>query len=700
MSVTSSTYTTNSIKITISNETSSTNIIPQIDAAMARIGWTLYDTVNTTTFSPIVTKVYRVLNYDAVTYKYMIYRIHTQQLWIHTSSCESWDASSTHLPTNETWNGALGFPQHYDIKNSFIIIAGSARQCVLWNFINSEGGLWSGVFEFERVASEDTTSLGVPCWAWTNSVMIGTPYGQAANTSISQMMLAFPRTADGFTGAAAAKQYTPTTNRGQFPPQYPQGTIAISGDTNLLHLGSYYNLTYGWDATKTVVSPIAADGINKSMPLGRAYNTGVTKSIGNFLDSTIVTADNTGGWPSAAGTSTEFLLLPMNGGCEVDNAYASGKSAVTYGQAGAAIVTKPIIIGNNVWLAASDGIRTYDMSTGQGGTTTLRYSNASGVFDIVFDGQRTIYGSISTGVVKIDTETFATTLITSIAAGGGYLGIDNKYLYVTSRTASTTPTVAMVNLSTFTVNAGSYTLGTALTVASGFGVPVPDYLGTVYVASQGGTVSSQTMRIASFTADSGTQVAGVVNPRVTGATTVTPDSPTSFYIDYSTGRIYLAVGFATNGTLYELTSALATSSNTVTFATAATGAASQSHMQNLTATGDFRGDLMIVPVRGSFIISPRKVAQISTTVGYAARVQFNYPQQANSGNVSTIATLASIYTGTQPLGFAHGMTTNGSRIVTTFSNTVASDNRINVITGLYNTTSVSAAQTGRLMIKA
>jgi hypothetical protein len=339
------------------------------------------------------------------------------------------------------------------------------------------------------------------------------------------------------------------------------------------------------------------------------------------------------------------------------------------------------------------------MSTGQGGLTTLRYSNASGVQDIVFDGKRTIYGSISTGVVKIDTETFATTLITSIAAGGSYLAIDNKYLYVASRTASTTPTVAMVNLSTFTVNAGSYTLGTALTVASGFGKPVPDYLGTVYVASQGGTVSSQTMRIASFTADTGVQIVGVVNPRVTTAVLVTPDSPTSFYIDYASSKIYLAVGYAATGNIYELGTDLVATSNVATFATSTTGAACWSHL-NQAAAVDYRGDLNIVPVRGSFIISPRKVGQISATVGYAARVQFNYPQQVTSGNISTIATLASIGTTTNPLGYAAGMTTNGSRLVTTFSTVVASDNRINVITGIYNTTAVNGGQTGRFLIKA
>lgn len=700
MSVTTSTYTANSLKITISNETSSSNIIPAIDNCMAGVGWTLHDTVNTTTFSPIVTKVYKALNADGITFKYMIYRINTITLAINTSACENWD-ETTNIITNETWNGAMGFPQHYDLKDSYIIISGSVRHCILWTFIRNEGGLWTGVMEFERVAAEDTAAINVPCFAWTSSVMIGTPWGQAANTTISQTMFAFPRTADGLTGAAAARTYAPVTNRGMFPPSYPSGTLAISVDTNLLHLGSYFNTTYGWDPTKTIVSPVAADAIGKSMPVGRAYNFGVTKSIGGFLDSTMVTLDNTGGWPSASGTSTECLLLPMNGGCEVDNAYAAGKSAITFGQATAAVLSTPIAIGSIVFLAASDGIRTYDMNTGQGGLTTLRYSNANGVFDIVFDGEQTIYGSINTGIVKIDTETFTSTVLSlaSSIADASYLGIDNKYVYCVRRTASTTPSVAIVNRSTFTANANFYTLGTAITVASGFGKPVPDYLGNVYVATQGGTLSSQTMRIAEFSADGGVQIAIAVNPRVTVATTVTPDSPTSFYIDHASGRVYLAVGFATTGNLYELDSALAATSNTATFPTGATGAACWSHM-NTAAAVDYRGDLNIVPMRGVFVVSPRKVGQVSLTVGYAARVQFNYPQQVTSGNVSAISTLANIASATNPMGYASGMIAVGNRTITTFANTVASDNRINIITGAYSTTALNGSQTGRLLVKA
>jgi hypothetical protein len=705
MSVTTSTYTANSKKITIVNETSSTFIIQQIDACMAAVGWTLWDTVAVTTFSPIVTKVYRAINADTITYKYMIFRINTQQLVINTSACEGWDQVTTHLPTNETWNGAMAFQQGYDLKDCVLVIGGTTRHCLFWNFIKGEGGMWTCVLEFERVAGEDTASANVPCFAWTSSLMIGTPWGTSLSTSTSQTMFAFPRTADGQTGASAARIYAPTTNRGMYPPNYPSignstYQIAPTLDVNLLHLGSYYNMTYGWDATKTVVSPIAADSQFKSMPVGRAYNTGVTKSLGTFLDSTLVPGDVTGGWPSASGTSTEYLLLPMNGGCELDTAYLTGRATITYGQTAAAIVGKPIAVGSTVYLPSHDGIRTYDMNTGQGGGTTQRYVNANGVYDIVFDGQRSIYGSTSNGIVKVDTETFTATVLTSITTGTSYLALDQKYIYASGRTAQLIPQVFMVQLNNFNSasTVTSFTITTGTTVATGFGTPVPDYLGNCYVATQAATNSAQTMRIANFTADTGVQIQGNVNPKVTGSTTAGADSPTSFWIDYSSGRIYLVVGFATNGSIYELNNQLLTLQQNGTFTTGATGVVCQASMATTSTTYDFRGDMAIVPVRGQFLIFPKKVGQAAAT-GYAARIQFNLPGQTTPGLTFGIGASTTATTG-YPLGFAAGASSNGVRLFTTWSQVSATDNRTNYINTMYNTTAIGGYQTGRMLIKA
>lgn len=694
MTVTSASYTTNSVKITIDNELGSTNIMANVDVAITTLGWTQYDVVDFTVFTPIKTYVYRCLNADGSTYKYFIIRWNVIECRFYTSTCENWTLA-TDSPVNECWTGSGAFPQGYDIKDSFIWVSATNRHIVIWSFIKNEPGIWTGVMEFERVASEDTAANGMPCWAWTNSLIIGTPWGEAANNTTSEIMFAFPRTADSYTGAAAAIVYAPVTSRGMYPPAYPSGTVAITVDVNLLHLGSYYNIAYGWDTAKTLLSPISVDGIFKSMPFGRAHNFSVTKPIGGFLDTTMANVDATGGWASGSGVSTECVILPMNGGCEADSAYAAGKMAAVYGQTLSVITAGTVAIGDNVWMAASDGIRFWAMTSGQGGSSTLIYSNASGVQDIIFDGERTIYGSISTGLVKIDTETLVATTLTTIAAGGSYLGIDHKYVYVASRTASTTPSVAMVSRSSFTVSA-TFTSGTALTVASGWGTPVPDYSGSCFVTSQAGTTASQTLRMAKFTSDTGATLVNTANILRNAAATTQNDFPSAFYIDRSSGRLYLVQCATTTGRIYELDPTLLTALQTVTtMTTAATGTPLASQLA-LSTTLDYRGDLNIIPIRGVFYVSPKRVG--ISTAAWQARIHFNYPLTSPSG-IPAFSAVSTAQITTTPLGHGGTAYTNTVRIYNTYSVTPASDNRIYYINQLYNVTNIAGNQSGRLLVK-
>ena len=708
MTVTNTSYTTNSYKVSISNELSSTNIISGVDTAIVALGWTQYDTVAASGSNPIVTYVYRALCADATNYKYFIIRWDPLQMRFWTSICESWN-TSTNVATNECWTNAGGFYQGYAIKNSFIFVSGTARHLVIWPFIKNEPGMWAGVFEFERVAAEDTVGGAMPCYGWTNSLMIGTPWGKAATGTVSTTMFAFCRAPDGATGAAAAAVYAPVTSRGMFPPAFPSGTIAITVDANLLHLGSHYNLPYSWDITKTILSPVSVDGITESMAYGRAYNLGVSKPMGNALDTVYTDIDSTGGWPSASGSSTECILLPMNGGFEGDAAYAAGQLTANYGASpatGSVAFSKCITIGDTMWIAAADGIRTWNMDGGNATTTTQIYSNASGVTDIIFDGERTVYGAISTGIVRIDTETLANTVLTTgLTEGGAYLGIDYAYVYMTSRTAATAPKCFVIarwnpgGSSGFTLTA-TYTLTTTLiVVASGFGVPVPDYTGKCYVATQGGTTGiTQTMRIASFTASTGAQLFNVVNPLRTVAGASMGDSPTSFYIDPLTGRIYLFVTNITNGTCYELNTSLVALQTVGSMTSAATGAPLSSQ-QNFTGTLDYRGDLNFLAIRGIFHTSSKKVGIATATSGWNARFLLNSPMAATPGNIQYLATTASLGLVTTPLGYAGQITHNGCRTAAGYCVTLASDNRAYFIKDYYPVTNIKGTGTGRLTLK-
>jgi len=320
MSVKNIPYTTNSVRVVISNEVTYTNILTQMNAAITGLGWTLWDSVDnwipgspilftatisgtamtvsavssgalavgqtvtgsgvtgnsvitvapasqltgsytlsqsstvgsatamsvvSSNASPMFLRVYRALNADAVTYKYFIiwYDIRKQAFW--TGTCESWDATN-HVATNLAWNNNGSFVQNYDIKDSFIWVSATARHIVIWPFVTGEPGLWTGVFEFERIAPEDTVANAAPCWAWTNSVIIGTQFSDGTisqHVSPSKTMFAFPRTQDGLTGAAAAGVYAPVTNRGSFPPSYPSGTMAHGGASFFGFIGSYNSET-------------------------------------------------------------------------------------------------------------------------------------------------------------------------------------------------------------------------------------------------------------------------------------------------------------------------------------------------------------------------------------------------------------------------------------------------------------------------
>jgi len=740
MTITTSSYTTNSLRINVSNETTSSNIIVAINQGMVKGGWSLYDTLiagaSGNTFSPISTYVYRVLNADAVTYKYFILRINTINLTINTSTCESWDTGS-HLPTNETWHGAGAFTQNFDLKDCIILVSATARHCVIWTFIRSEPGMWTGVFEFERVAGEDvTTGSPVPCWAWTNSLMLGTPYGQFNETVFSQIMMAFPRAPDGSVGAAAARIYAPMTNRGMFPPVYTQGiTQFTSLDPNKLHLGSYYgsgaisttSMTYGWDTLKTIVSPIAADSMLKVMPVGRAYNVGITKPLGGALDTTFVNIDGTGGWPSASGASTECLLLPLNGGSEQswNNAsysnFSTGTTAI-YGQAGSLIVGKVIAIGAQIWMATNLGVYTWDSSQGQGSGVTQRYANLAAdksVWDIVHDGARTIYASTVTGVVAIDTETFAPTFSVSaaITSGSAFLSIDQKYIYATTRTSSTNINqVYSYSRSAFTI-ASVYTLSSATAQATGLGTPTPDYLGAVYVASQAGVASATAnhMYISKFNPDTGNELVRTYNPKFpAGATVAASDAPTSFYVDVAANRVYLAVGGSSTvpGFIYEVsTTTLSTVTTSITpmlpGAVAGLPVASAA-MASSGVIYDYRGDLNIVPCRGQFWISPKKtgISAIAAN-GYVVRAQFNYPHPIFATGPGLIAAGLPIVmnSGTNqiansPMGYGTVMYSNGARLYTAFCNVAASDNRIYAVSGLHNVAyTAQGYSNGRLVLK-
>jgi hypothetical protein len=696
MAVTNTQFATNTYKITISNElTGSNNVIAGVNTAITTLGWSLYDSINQTTYSPMVTRVYRVANVDAATYKYAILRYDTLRLKINLSCAEDWNVS-TQIATNESWHSDGCFYHGYDLRNSFIIVNATARHLLLQTYIINEPGHWAGIFETERVAAEDIASNTAPCFFYTNSLMFGTPFGidnsRFANTSM--VMMAFPRTPDGQVNEFAASVYAPTTSRGMWPPYYPSGNTANIGmnsvfttantDFNNLHLGSWWlnigsgalNVSstaaisrpgglWGWDPSEIPMSPISVDATRKHMPFGRVYDVGITRPIGNQLDTTYFTANTNGGWPesAAAGTSnTEFLLMPLNGGLEVyhSNNYAAigimpppatvanAGIRVAWSNNSNVVYSTLAAVGNNVFAAANNGVWVWNQMAGTNTTANLIWFNSNGVFDIMFDGKRSIYGTTNVGLIQIDTETFATNIITATAmtdqGGCAYLNMDNEFIYATNRTANTRPYCHMIYRANNSVapNVIQMAASVALNVASGWNTPMPDYQGFVYLSNAPGSTASQQKRmlVANVQGANSTAIgfnSGAANTLQYWYSTTAHNASTEYdniWIEYNSNRVYHfqitgGVGYvqeydaaSKNFTLIANTAQLGTSF----FVNA--GCNSQLTYYHTTGgSGDFRGDLNIIQHRGMFHVQLKKpgLSYNSQPSGFVSRFVLHHP---------------------------------------------------------------------------
>jgi hypothetical protein len=756
MTVQITNYTTNGGTkfIRISNEfgNGSTNIINAVDSAITELGWTAFDTIGTTLFNPIVTKVYRCLNADGVTFKFLIIRWDTVKLFFYTSTCESW-STGTGTPTNESYTNAGGFAQGYDIYDCYFILSASTRHVMIWPFINRQPGLWTAVMEFERVAPEDLASVPTsptPCFAWTSSVNIGTPWAVQGTSGAGRAMFCFPRLLDGRTGAQATQFYVPVTNRGMFPPVNPlfaTGTnTVVTGDPIAGHLGSYsrYSNNYGWDfiaarggTGKQLLSSFSVDRLDQYTPFGQAFNFGITSSIGQAADTILANIDNTGGWPSgnvSTSTNTECLLLPINGGYEsaaqllvphyqsamytVSAASPSDQASVSDSSAAA---IKVINVGDTMWSISNYGIFTAPQSgtatrlpstTAVTNRSTLRVSTTGGPAavgpfqDILFDGNRTVWSSTGNGIVSVDTVTYATTFYTSAntrANGCSYLGIDNKNIYAVNRTANTAPSIAVFDRNSLTFQSNVLVhAGTLLATASQYGTPVPDYRGNVFAATTPAVSTSVTTYMSLFDANT-----GIRTTRVPPRGAVLSYGGDAFVYDYISNRVWFICAqpssnnhrideyFTSN---LQTTSYVSFTSSGGTYTTTTAGTSTQC------ASIDFKGDINVIPFRGMHFWSPKRPGMqgtATTTIGAFICLFDPLGVPTNGANGLAVASINTALTGgllQTPFQNSCSLTTNGSQLFSGFFSS-GSQNIILAINGIYSTTTSNAQPTSRLIVK-
>lgn len=716
MTVSTTNYTSTGLtkKIQITGETTSTNVIAAVNAAITSspIGsagagsWILHDTLEENppgtgtsgnAFSPINTYVFRAPIAESGQYKYFIMRWDIINRWFWTSTCESWDATTTHLPKNECWTNSSAFIHGYDLRDGYILITGGPKFLMIWSWIANVPGLWSMVSEIQTISPEDTSATSTS-WAWTCSLMLGTPFGATANTATSKIMFAPPRASNSATGDTAAVVYAPCTVRGMFPPVYPLPSGAtgptITVDTNLLHLGSAYGTPYGWDSTNLPAYPVSVDSTavpNAIASKGYVYGMGITgpyTSGGEILN---IPLDSSGGWPSATGVSSPVLALPLNGGYDGDATYATNKLSLTLGNTYTVSINKICPIGDLLTvLAASDGLRFWDAKSGTNSETILIFADSSGVYDVIYDGEQYVYAATSTGVTRVnvssnDYRSWTTSSVT-ISGGCFALGIDKKYVYASDRTQSTTPSIRMINRSTFTVNAGAATAGTALSVAVTFGTPFPTYDGSVINANCPAGGNNVAIRHCKFTSDTGAQTYNVADPlRGTAAAHVTG---TYYWMDVLNGQMWAGYSDNTSHTIYPLTITLGFGAqrnfagNAIARPAYAPGGVSG------------RGDGQLLPIRGIFVASNKYLGVVPGA--NPGRGIINNPSTKFS---TTVVNVAGVAITSAPYGASSVFATDGVFYYGAYW-TSATVCQTVLISNYYGDKDVNGDTTGLLVIKA
>ncbi|NBX63086.1 MAG: hypothetical protein EBT67_11915 [Betaproteobacteria bacterium] len=353
------------------------------------------------------------------------------------------------------------------------------------------------------------------------------------------------------------------------------------------------------------------------------------------------------------------------------------------------------------------------LGTGTGGTGTYTLSQSSTVSSGV-SMSATMSAALNYGASFTVNTTVASGAVTAAAinaAGTGYLGGLSGTLYfqiaggtglaiasaaVTNGAVTGTPVIlsagygysgSLTGVATVALPA-LYTSPTALAFVSVFGVPVPDYNGTTYAATQNGTAASaQSMRLVSYTADNATSSYNVANLVVT-TTSSTPYNPTSFYIDPTAGTIYCIISAATTGTIYRVTTALVSAASASYTTAATTGCQSYRVANNL----DYFGDLAVVPFRGLFYIFPKGR---STTSTYNSRVLLSDPTNATAGNPTYLQQSVGQAINANVMGdsFNH-LVTNGPRVIFSYGANIYYSNNA------YTLQNVQAGNAGRLLLRA
>jgi hypothetical protein len=534
--------------------------------------------------------------------------------------------------------------------------------------------------------------------------------------------------------------------------------MTSGADPYLMHLASAHTVQYGWvgansdrsfrSVERSFVSPISVDAIGKNMPFGRMYNVSVTKPIGSALEVTQTTLDNSGGWASSTGSAGDTVILPMNGG-SVFPPFFSGFTSTHQSQNNRLhniristpdVVYRTFLLGDYIYASCyaantNGGIWRTSISpiltptvlnalftpsislSNIGATWTQIYQNTLGVADMIFDGERSIYASVTTGqnIVKIDTETLAASVlaITNSTQQQDSLSIDNKYLYITGRLTSAFNNVAIVDLSSFTqvstFVAGLQNTSYGMLITSA----MSNYSGHVYMlqinhAASGSppytsyvyTVASSTGTAIPVTTNANSAYANLtaINGGFHSGTTILSGSH-ALYMDPTTSTIFYVKNHGQSLYVEAVTSRVSPAVNPTAISTIsyATFISSVSSVAGYNISSNQQSTAMYF----QGFIKGRMYFKTGVQGSKFSRVILSDPNNTTSGNV----TIGTFPTATFTVGnsnywleyySAQNMMTNGPRMCVS----APSYSQVHFIKNIYSMHSTEGEVTARLLVKA
>ena len=461
MTVSTTSIGANTAQITISGETSSTNVLQALDAAIVNGGWEQYDVYNQGT-----QRIYRSLCKDGITFKYFGMFFDPVGFKITTTSYETWDKVN-HIGTNEVATYNRTGQMHYTLSGCDIIVMISPRWLVLQTFIRNQPGPWAGVLECSREAAEDTPAAGFPPFMWVSSVLI--------TTANNNKYASFPRSRANGTGVAATADGWQT--------QY----VRLGAQTGLSGKDIVPMTTYAWDPSKKIIQSMRPTFGSTELH-GKVFGLKAVSNIGSPYARVTVPIDSDYQF-SVTGNQTEhWVMAPTPGSTAayfgtnaagLSTGLPSTMGSTTLPGSGRAMA----FTGTYYYIATSVGVCKVDGTTA---TLPVSATNLPGVSavdhrDVIFDGQF-IYASSPTGVTRIDTLNGDAVTTLALPQGADALFFDGSNLWAGARGAMVNNLLYRINSSNFTLST-TITIPTTSTTNSTIGGMTTDFAGTLFVSS-------------------------------------------------------------------------------------------------------------------------------------------------------------------------------------------------------------------------